>query len=834
MEQLRGFFREKIEGFQKKQERRRKNREDKKWAENPPLHILLQQGYMECLKTMPIEEHSILLESEYGEKISYTIKAIAKVLLEQSEYEAYTVYVVCTKKKLEQKNYLEQNGLINVKAVIYDSEEYYQILATAKILINDGNFVPHFIKREQQVYVKLWDAIPMKSGGRYANSGYGSIGNVQKNLLCADYLLCQNKFVMDYLVDSYMLSNIGKTKVMLTGNVQNEELFCQNLAEEIRKLYHLEEKEVFLYCPILEEYKDMQERKVAEEKLLETLCMIDERLTEEQVMLVIIPRKARNIVEVSQLRHVIQAPDNYTICQLLSVVDVLVSDGSTCIFNFAVTRKKIILFDYLQNNIFEKRYQFHSNLPFTKVWDVNELILELNREKQYDDTKFFEIYCQANKMDMAKLLCRKILLNEDISEIEMYSLPDNGKENILIYPGELLQNGITASINSLLQHLDTKKNNYILFYRMDTENIKEKERYLKNLPKEIAYYGYKHVRGVSGTDVQIYNNWVYEEHYSYKKAKEMLYRRIDYERNRLLSFCRIDAVIHYDGYGMNMMTLFETMPCKRIIYVHNNMVNELKKKAGMHKEILSHAYQSFDYVALVSEEQRPTTQVVARYIKDNTLPKKGNIVLAKNVINCERILRLAKEKFTLDENTQMSVSVEKLEQLLASNTKKFITIGRFSAEKGHLRLLDAFEEIHREYPDTCLIILGGYGPLYEKTIQKAQSLTAKDNVAVIQYLSNPYALLKQCDYFALSSFYEGLPVVLTEADLLGLPCFSTDIPGSSAFLKQYGGLLVENSTKGVIDGMKACLEERVPKKLTLDYIKYNEEAIEQFEQMLPR
>ena len=106
MEQLRGFFREKIEEFQKKQERKKKNKEDKKWAENPPAHILLQQAYMECLKTMPVEEHSILLECEYGEKISYTIKAIAKVLLEQSEYQAYTIYVVCTKKKLEQKEYL--------------------------------------------------------------------------------------------------------------------------------------------------------------------------------------------------------------------------------------------------------------------------------------------------------------------------------------------------------------------------------------------------------------------------------------------------------------------------------------------------------------------------------------------------------------------------------------------------------------------------------------------------------------------------------------------------------------------------------------------------------
>jgi CDP-glycerol glycerophosphotransferase len=127
-----------------------------------------------------------------------------------------------------------------------------------------------------------------------------------------------------------------------------------------------------------------------------------------------------------------------------------------------------------------------------------------------------------------------------------------------------------------------------------------------------------------------------------------------------------------------------------------------------------------------------------------------------------------------------------------------------------MRLLDAFEQLHKEHPDTSLVILGGYGELFEKTVEKAQSLKAAADVAVIKYLSNPYALLKRCDYFVLSSFYEGLPVVITEADLVGLPCISTDIPGPHAFMNRYGGLLVENSTEGVLDGMKKCLAGDVP------------------------
>ncbi len=50
--------------------------------------------------------------------------------------------------------------------------------------------------------------------------------------------------------------------------------------------------------------------------------------------------------------------------------------------------------------------------------------------------------------------------------------------------------------------------------------------------------------------------------------------------------------------------------------------------------------------------------------------------------------------------------------ILNSPGMKFITIGRFSPEKGHFRLIDAFEEFHKSYPDSSLIIIGGLGVLF--------------------------------------------------------------------------------------------------------------------------
>ena len=128
--------------------------------------------------------------------------------------------------------------------------------------------------------------------------------------------------------------------------------------------------------------------------------------------------------------------------------------------------------------------------------------------------------------------------------------------------------------------------------------------------------------------------------------------------------------------------------------------------------------------------------------------------------------------------------------------------------------------------------MGGYGALFEETKKQATESVAAEDIVVMQYLSNPYALLAACDFFVLSSYYEGLPVVLTEADIVGLPCVSTDIPGPRGLMEKVGGLLVEDSEAGLVGGMKRCKEGQAPERFTIDYEEYNKEAVAQFEAML--
>ena len=44
-------------------------------------------------------------------------------------------------------------------------------------------------------------------------------------------------------------------------------------------------------------------------------------------------------------------------------------------------------------------------------------------------------------------------------------------------------------------------------------------------------------------------------------------------------------------------------------------------------------------------------------------------------------------------------------------------------------------------------------------------------------MSNPFSILKKCDYFILSSLYEGLPMSIMEALILDKPVICTNIDG---------------------------------------------------------
>ena len=300
-----------------------------------------------------------------------------------------------------------------------------------------------------------------------------------------------------------------------------------------------------------------------------------------------------------------------------------------------------------------------------------------------------------------------------------------------------------------------------------------------------------------------------------------------YEIRRLFGGAEFDHAIQFTGYGPRLILLFANFPCKKTIYVHNDMQMEIKTRGNQRADVIKYAYSTYDNVALVTEDLfEPTSAFV-----ENT----DNFNLAHNVIAYEEIIDRGAKEIAFEEGvTQSNKSFEEIKDILNnSDKKKIISVGRFSPEKGHKRMVDAFNKIWQDNPDTYLIIIGGnqYENHYNILTEHIKTLPSGDNIILIMSMKNPLPIVKKCDGFLLGSFYEGFGLVLVEADILGLPVVSTDIVGPRIFMNNNNGTLVENTDVGVEKGFRLLLDGKVP-MLTTDYKKYNENAVNEFMALL--
>ncbi|MEB3100782.1 glycosyltransferase family 1 protein [Ferviditalea candida] len=100
-------------------------------------------------------------------------------------------------------------------------------------------------------------------------------------------------------------------------------------------------------------------------------------------------------------------------------------------------------------------------------------------------------------------------------------------------------------------------------------------------------------------------------------------------------------------------------------------------------------------------------------------------------------------------------------------------IGRFVKQKNHSFLLDVFKAVHDKRPDSLLIMIGD-GPLRPAIEDKADQLGLTGNVRFLGVRADIPRLMQGMDLFLFPSLFEGLPVVLVEAQAAGLRCVVSD------------------------------------------------------------
>jgi glycosyltransferase involved in cell wall biosynthesis len=109
-----------------------------------------------------------------------------------------------------------------------------------------------------------------------------------------------------------------------------------------------------------------------------------------------------------------------------------------------------------------------------------------------------------------------------------------------------------------------------------------------------------------------------------------------------------------------------------------------------------------------------------------------------------------------------------------SRMRTVISIGRYQAQKAYDVLITAWSKIDAKQREGWSLHLHGSGHDEGKLRDLVHELGEEKSISIHGVLNDVPSELLKASIFALSSAYEGLPMVLVEAMACGLPCVATD------------------------------------------------------------
>lgn len=108
---------------------------------------------------------------------------------------------------------------------------------------------------------------------------------------------------------------------------------------------------------------------------------------------------------------------------------------------------------------------------------------------------------------------------------------------------------------------------------------------------------------------------------------------------------------------------------------------------------------------------------------------------------------------------------------------KFVVghVGLFNYQKNHEMLIEIFRKLHKKNPNSVLMLIGE-GEELEYIKELVQDEKLQDDVIFVGTTNEVNKYMMAFDVMALPSRFEGLPLVLVEAQCCGLPCIvSTNV-----------------------------------------------------------
>ncbi|KIY21674.1 glycosyltransferase family 1 protein [Mesobacillus subterraneus] len=235
---------------------------------------------------------------------------------------------------------------------------------------------------------------------------------------------------------------------------------------------------------------------------------------------------------------------------------------------------------------------------------------------------------------------------------------------------------------------------------------------------------------------------------------------------------------NYQIYFNKLEAFFQTHREYKVVHSHINENSSFVLRAAKRNGVpcrIAHSHLSdlkldmkfpFRLYARASMKDHPNkyfacSKNAGKWLFSERVANTNELVVLNNAVNAE--------EFKYNAETRKKIR----EELAIKNELVIGHIGRFTKQKNHDFLLDIFKAVSNLDQD-AILLLAGDGPLRRKIENKVTLLGLQAKVKFLGVRSDINSLMHAMDIFVFPSLFEGLPVVLVEAQAAGLNCIVAD------------------------------------------------------------
>ena len=195
----------------------------------------------------------------------------------------------------------------------------------------------------------------------------------------------------------------------------------------------------------------------------------------------------------------------------------------------------------------------------------------------------------------------------------------------------------------------------------------------------------------------------------------------------------------------------------RIAHSHST-TNKKEWKKNIIKNILK------PFSKLFANQYFCCTEHAGRWLFGNKFFDTGRVIIINNAIDVQRF------NFDLNKRNIMREKLNVEDKIVIGH------VGRFIPQKNHERIVEIFYKFHKINKNSVLLLIGD-GKLKGNIEELVKSMNLEESVLFLGQRDDVNDIFQAMDIFLFPSLYEGLGMVLIEAQCSNLECVaSTEVP----------------------------------------------------------